>query len=117
MPTKPKTFRPAGAPTPQDNRKAYEKQRGSAHQQGYTKAWAKYSRQRLIEHPLCVLCKAEGRIVPATCTDHIKPVRYFPELFWSESNHASLCTRHNVAKGRADARKYDGRGGVISYGD
>ena len=106
MPTKPKTFRPAGAPTKQQQRKAHDQRRGTAHQRGYTKEWSKYSKQRLTENPQCVMCKAKGLIVRAKVTDHIKPARYFPELFWEQSNHQSLCTQCNTAKGHEDEARY-----------
>ena len=88
------------------NSKAYERHRGSARERGYTTAWDKYSKARLAEHPICVMCKAEGRIVEATVTDHIKPARRFPELFWDPTNHQSLCLSHNVSKAAEDEKRY-----------
>lgn len=110
MPTKPQTFRAKSAPTKQQQRRATDAQRPSAQQRGYTAEWAKYSKQRLIEHPLCVMCKAEGYIVKATCTDHIVPADVAPEKFWDESNHRSLCTRHNVLEGIKANRRRQGAG-------
>ncbi len=103
MPTKPKPHNHRRA---EINRQAYEQQRGSARDRGYTTAWDKYSKQRLREHPLCVHCKARGKIIKADVTDHIKPARYFPELFWEPTNHQSLCTQHNVSKAADDAKRY-----------
>lgn len=59
MPTKPKTFRPAGAPTKQEQRQRYDKQRGSASERGpyCTKWWAK-KRQEIAVRDLyaCQIC-------------------------------------------------------------
>lgn len=59
----------------------------------YDREWARVSRAWLAEHPLCEACKKEGRAVPAEVVDHIRPVRYFPELKFAASNFQSLCTR------------------------
>lgn len=102
MPTKPKTYRPPGYRNPAQLAKAYDDSRGTAQQRGYTARWARYSKARLLEHPLCVLCLSEGRQVIATCTDHIKPASKYPDLFWDTDNHQSLCSRHNAIKGSGD---------------
>jgi len=47
------------------------------------------------EHCLCVMCEREGRDVPATVIDHIKPHHNDPALFWKQSNWQSLCTAHH----------------------
>lgn len=103
MPTKPK---PHNHHQRKINQQAYERLRGTAQQRGYTKAWSKYSKERLKQHPLCVMCKAAGKIVKADLTDHIKPARYFPELFNDPSNHQSLCVTHNASKAADDAIRY-----------
>lgn len=87
----------------QDQRKAYDKQRGTATQRGYTSAWARYSKQYRLEHPLCVECLKEGKLTPATCVDHIIPHKGDMRLFWDESNWRSLCTTcHNKATASKD---------------
>lgn len=55
-----------------------------------TQQWRRYSKQRLAEHPFCVLCPAMAEV-----TDHIVPVDKAPERFFDESNHRSLCKRCN----------------------
>ncbi len=92
------------------NRKDYERQRGSARQRGYTASLDAYSKARLTMHPLCVRCEAKGRIVLAKLTDHIKPARWFPKLFWDGENHQSLCVACNKEKEIEDAEKYGAMG-------
>ena len=53
------------------------------------KAWHKFYGRRwrirralqLDKQPLCVMCKADGRITPATVADHITPHKGDPLLF------------------------------------
>lgn len=80
--------------------------RRSAHERGYTTAWAKESKAYLRENPLCVRCKANGKVKLAQCTDHVKPAKYFRELFWDRSNWQALCTQCNTIKSFEDERKY-----------
>ena len=65
----------------------------------HTQRWRKYSRQRLAQHPWCVLCTERTL---AAVTDHVKPTWSHPELFWDEANHQSLCVACNRAKARAE---------------
>lgn len=103
MPTKPPSYNQKQ----QAQRKAsYERMRGTAQERGYTAAWARYSKARLIEYPLCVLCLAAGREVLAEVTDHIKPANVFPDLFWDVENHQSLCRSCNASKANRDATHY-----------
>lgn len=46
--------------------------RGSARQRGYTTQYERARAWVLKRHPLCPICKAEGRINPSTRTHHIK---------------------------------------------
>jgi 5-methylcytosine-specific restriction enzyme A len=95
-------------------RKQIDERRGSAHSRGYTSRWAKYSKARLAQYPLCVMCNAEGHTVAATCTDHIKAHKGDMELFWDPTNHQSLCKHHNDSKAVTEGRW--GRGGMKSLG-
>lgn len=75
---------------------AYDAQRGTANERGYSARWAKYRKWYLSqpEHALCVRCLAEDppRLSPATQVDHIKPVSGPDDpLFWEPSNHQPLC--------------------------
>jgi len=83
----------------------------SATQRGYTGDWARASRAYRKENPLCVRCKAEGRLTPATQVDHIKPWRGDRELFWDISNWQSLCASCHSLK-----TNHEDRGGEVSRG-
>ena len=63
----------------------------------YGRRWKRRSRQHLREHPLCVTCKAQGKIVAATAADHIVPHRGDEELFWN-GELQSLCKLHHDRK-------------------
>ncbi len=51
-------------------------------------------------------CKAKGKLTPVDVVDHVKPVRYFPELTMEPSNWQSLCYACNAEKAREDEAKY-----------
>ena len=77
----------------------HDKERGSANDRGYGVRWAKYRKSYLSQHPLCVMCLAEGRVTPATDVDHIKPVSGPDDpLFWDPTNHQALCHSHHSRK-------------------
>lgn len=80
------------------NFKKTTKPRGSAHERGYTKRWARYSKDRLKAHPLCVQCWAEDVMAPAHVTDHVIPHKGNNRLFWDPTNHQSLCLTHHNRK-------------------
>lgn len=56
------------------------------------------------------MCEAEGFYVSATVTDHIRPHRGDPTLFWADWNHQSLCKTHHSSK---TAREDGGFGNAI----
>lgn len=90
-----------------ERRQAYDRERGSAHERGYTRRWAKASKAFLAKHPLCVgeECKALPLPRPATVTDHIVPHRGDMTLFWSRANWQPLCKRcHDIKTAREDGR-------------
>jgi 5-methylcytosine-specific restriction protein A len=89
-----------------DRRGVGDRKRGTPGERGYDQGWRVYSKARLREHPFCVLCKAEGKLVRARVTDHIKPAYAFPELFLSENNHQSLCVKCNLNKSLSDKQLY-----------
>ena len=57
----------------------------------------------LERHPLCVACRAEGRLEPATVVDHVVPHRGDLVLFWDERNWAALARLATIARRRARA--------------
>lgn len=66
--------------------------RGTSSQRGYDAGWQRFRKQYLAEHPLCVLCEAEGRAEAATVIDHIRAVRGPNDSgFYDEANLRSLC--------------------------
>jgi len=77
----------------------------TAAQRGYGYKWQKARAQYLHEHPLCVMCKADGLVTAAKVVDHIVPHRGDQSLFWRRSNWQSLCaTHHSRDKQIEDAR-------------
>lgn len=94
-PQAPQTIRQrqrAKEPRPPDNRP-------SASKRGYGAAWGKASKAYRAEHPLCVICQAEGRLTPAMCVDHVVPHKGDMDLFWdSDGNWQSLCSMHHSKK-------------------
>ncbi len=67
----------------------------TAAERGYGHRWRKARASFLREHPLCVMCQAEGLTVAATVVDHIKPHRGNQSLLWDSSNWQPLCTTHH----------------------
>lgn len=55
-----------------------------------TTRWKARRRAQLQAEPLCRMCRAAGRITPATVADHVKPHRGDPDLFWN-GELQSLC--------------------------
>ncbi|MDW5417733.1 HNH endonuclease [Iodobacter sp. CM08] len=81
-----------------------DQQRGSASERGYNVRWQKARATYLRSHPLCVMCKAEGRLMAARVVDHITPHRGDQELFWdTKNNWQALCTTcHSKHKQRIE---------------
>lgn len=63
----------------------------SASKRGYDGKWRRASKAYLREHPLCEICKRNGKYVQATVVDHKEPHRGNQKLFWDKSNWQSLC--------------------------
>lgn len=65
----------------------------------YSHRWRVARARFLALHPLCIFCKALGRVTPATVVDHITPHRGDEGLFWDQSNWQPLCKPcHDGAK-------------------
>lgn len=62
----------------------------------YGRAWRKARAAYLSAHPLCVMCEAEGRLVPAEMVHHIVPA--LADGGNDPTNLQSLCTRHHSSK-------------------
>lgn len=80
------------------HRREKEQRRGSAHERGYTSRWQRARLSYLRQHPLCVMCQAEGRVTAATVVDHIIPHKGDQVLFWDVNNHQPLCKMHHDIK-------------------
>ena len=65
--------------------------RGNAAERGYGGKWRNARARFLRKHPLCVKCRENGKLTPATVVDHIIPHRGDPVLFWDENNWQPLC--------------------------
>lgn len=71
-----------------------------------TKRWVVRSRQQLREHPLCVMCLAQGRVEAARVADHIIPHKGDKVLFW-EGKLQSLCVpHHNASKKQIEQKGF-----------
>lgn len=77
----------------------------------YNSRWNTARRGFLARHPLCVMCRQQGRTVAATVVDHIIPHRlgealltgndtqiaHARKLFWDSDNWQPLCKQHHDA--------------------
>jgi 5-methylcytosine-specific restriction enzyme A len=73
-------------------------------ERGYGWRWQCAREQYLRLHPLCVMCRAEGRTKAADVVDHRVPHRGDPALFWDVENWQSLCTTHHSGDKQAIER-------------
>lgn len=74
-----------------EEHQALHPSRPSASSRGYNSKWQRVSKSYLRKHPLCVMCRADGKLVTATVVDHIIPHRGKSELMWNEMNWQALC--------------------------
>lgn len=73
-----------------------QRERGKTAARGYGGRWQRERLTFLAQHPLCVMCQADGRITLAKVVDHIIPHKGDPVLMWdSEHNWQSLCAEHH----------------------
>ena len=70
----------------------------------HTARWTRLSRMYRDNHPLCAECARNGRIVAATCVDHIVPYPICADFFFDESNLQALCDKCNHEKGQKDKK-------------
>lgn len=71
----------------------------------YNHRWEKSRKAHLMVNPLCVQCKAAGKIVMAKVVDHIVPHGDDLGLFWDMNNWQSLCTRCHAMKSNEERRR------------
>ena len=95
---------PYGTSYCDEHRVLHKNDRASASKRGYNAAWRRESKKFLFEHPYCVQCFEENRMVPATVVDHIKPHRGDQTLFWDKNNWQALCKHHHDVKTMTEDR-------------
>jgi len=101
MPTAPRQFKPAYAPTP----RSYEADRRatSATKSLYSlAAWRKIRADQLRREPLCRFCIANGIARAATTCDHVEPHRGDVARFWAGPFQSLCAPCHSSAKQRAE---------------
>lgn len=77
----------------------------------YGSQWRRARAAYLAQHPLCVMCKEQGRVVPASVVDHVIPHKGDAALFWAPANWQSLCQpHHNRTKQAAERADQSGKG-------
>ena len=85
------------------SRRAYDKERGSAHSRGYDSEWNRVRKQALQrDRFLCLHCLAANRVILAIDVDHIVPVTVRPDLRLDLTNLQSLCRSCHVRKTKAE---------------
>lgn len=76
----------------------------TSNQRGYNYRWQQARERFLFANPLCVYCKAKGRVTAATVVDHIVPHRGDMDLFWDQSLWQPLCAScHSAVKQREES--------------
>jgi len=72
-------------------RREQEANRPSASKRGYGKDWQRLRNWFIQRHPVCEICKKEGRLTPAEVVHHIKSVKERPDLRLEQENLQALC--------------------------
>ncbi len=96
MPSKVTTYRPR-MPDASGSRPPVRPRRGEGHAESKkfynSQAWIRARYMHLAESPLCIQCKAAGRLVPATHVHHRVEVLDDPAKRLEDSNLVSLCNQ------------------------
>lgn len=71
-----------------------------------SKAWTRLSYSYRLNHPICAMCKRNGRIVAVDVVDHVIPIRVDWSKRLDERNLQSLCHACHVIKTQEDKQKY-----------
>lgn len=83
----------------------YDQARGGSAKRGYGARWRKARAAFLKKHPVCTICKDEGRLTASTTVDHKIPHRGDRTLFWDKTNWQALCKPcHDEKTAREDGR-------------
>ena len=111
------TYRPLPKQEEPAKRQPWTKERRSAYQRGYTRKWQKARAWYLLEHPLCVTCEQQGRLIPATQVDHVQPHKGDMDRFWDTDNWQGLCAScHSVKTNQEIAGEHDPDAHVVICG-
>lgn len=70
----------------------------------YGRRWRQARQAYLVEHPLCKMCEAEGKVTPARDVDHIVRHKGNPLVFWDETNWQGLCKYHHQSVKASEER-------------
>ena len=109
MPWSPPTHRPAHLPSREQAKKQSDRKYNRTKRTGEkfykTRAWRQFRAWYIKCNPVCVMCKAAGRVTVANVVDHIIPVKNGGALL-SEDNVQSLCAACHNRKGAQDRVKY-----------
>lgn len=79
-------------------RKQYDTNRPEWHDMYNSDRWRKARIRYLRDHPLCVECEKQGRLVPASVVDHVRDHKGDIDLFWDQRNWQGLCVKHHNSK-------------------
>jgi len=71
----------------------------------YNYRWQKSREVFLRRNPLCMTCKDNGIIVPATVVDHREPHQGNQTLFWNEANWQAMCKSCHDTKTNMEIRE------------
>jgi 5-methylcytosine-specific restriction endonuclease McrA len=93
-----KTLNTDRVPVLKSNPDSWRNSTQTTSERGYGWAWQKARAGHLRDSPLCVMCRAEGRVVVATVVDHSIPHRGDMVLFWKSEHWQSLCASHHSSE-------------------
>ena len=80
-----------------------KERRPNANSRGYDYRWQKFRERFLIENPLCLDCKDEGRLKPSHHIHHIVKLSEDPGKKFEADNLMALCaTCHDVRTARGE---------------
>jgi 5-methylcytosine-specific restriction endonuclease McrA len=112
MPVRPPLHHGSAYRSAGEQRRDFDKRRGSARQRGYTTAWQRAREAYLAQHPLCIFCERDGLVTAATVVDHVEAHHGDDARFWDSGNWQSLCKpHHDSTKQRQEKSRPRGAGG------
>jgi 5-methylcytosine-specific restriction enzyme A len=98
---------------------SWRKDLRSSSERGYGAAWQRARTKFLMDHPLCVMCQADGVTTLAHVLDHIQPHKGDRTLFWDTTNWQPLCKKHHdsdkarIENGSRQRARFDPSGRLI----